>query len=102
MKAFPKTLKIKMTREDLVKGKPGRVCLCPIARATKRALKETGLNRVSVVVCNNIVVNDKYRAWMPASAGAFIDRYDRSTKYERQRILKVLKPFTLKFMKVEV
>jgi hypothetical protein len=99
---FPKTLRIKMTREDLVKGKPGKVCLCPVARATKRALKEAGFSKPHVTVCNSIIVNDRYKAWMPNAVNLFIDRYDVSTRNERQRSLKVLRPFTLKFTEREV
>lgn len=79
-----KLLKIKVTGEDIEKGRPRNGERCPIARAAKRVLK-----KVSSVSEHNIIfhhtTDNAGDCQLPRAANRFVNRFDDD---------KTVKPFT--------
>lgn len=65
-------LKVRVTRDDIRKGKPNSSTSCPIARALRRQ----GFDRIKVDTCEITVGRKKEKFIMSYAAQAFIDDFD--------------------------
>lgn len=78
-----KRVRINITKNDILSGKPGCNKRCPIARAVLRKFKSVGVNDSTISI-------DRKRYDLLDSAIVFINQYDSSPDSDRKQ----MKPFS--------
>lgn len=75
-------MKIKVTKQDILKGKRSSPVSCPIARAVRRA----GKRRVRVYVTQIVCRSGRFD--LPEIAKRFIDNFDRTTTRQQRAAMR--------------
>lgn len=84
-------IKINVTRQDIKIGYPGASASCPIALATKRAIKDAEGIHITTLgtfkIARDGISYNFYSFKLPEKAGRFIDKFDDKGK-------EAVKPFS--------